>query len=125
VVFVCTPGCEIADDDWARYIDWLKALQRHSSDLAVLTAAGGRAPTSAQRAMLNRELNAERIKLAVLLSDPKLIPIVKVSAWFMKGAQPFRAHEIEKALAYLGEGDAAQVRLAIRDLGGVVHKAPS
>jgi hypothetical protein len=123
VVFVCRPGFDIADDDWSAYIEWMKGLQRESPDLAVLTAAGGRAPTSAQRAQLNRELRVDRIRLAVLLLDPKLVVIVRVTSWFMKGAEPFRAHEIEKALAYLGEGDPARVRTAIRELGGVVHKA--
>jgi hypothetical protein len=123
VVFVCKPGCDIADADWNQYLQWLQTLQRDVPDLAVLTAAGGRAPSSAQRALLNRELKADRIRLAVLLSDPKLVAIVRVTSWFMKGAEPFRAHEIEKALAYLGEGDPARVRTVIRELGGVVHKA--
>jgi hypothetical protein len=118
----CARRGGIADADWERYVEWLKVLRRHMKHLAVLTGPGGRAPTSTQRAVLNRELNAEWIRLAVLLSDPKLIPIVKVSAWFMTGAKPFRAHELGKALAYLGEGDPAQVRLAIRELGGVVHR---
>jgi hypothetical protein len=123
VVFVCKPGLNIGDQDWAVYVDWLKALQQASPELGILTAAGGRAPSSAQRSMLNRELKTERIRLAVLLSDPRLVPIVKVSSWFMRGAAPFRAHELDKALAYLGESDVARVRIAIRELGGVVHKA--
>lgn len=123
VVFVCKPGLDIGDSDWALYLDWLKALQRVSPDLGIVTAAGGRAPSSAQRSLLNRELQTDRIRLAVLLSDPRLIPIVRVSSWFMKGATPFRAHELEKALAFLGETDVARVRTTIRELGGVVHKA--
>jgi len=124
VVFVCKPGCDIADADWGVFIAWLKELQRTSPDLSVLTAAGGRAPSSAQRALLNRELQADRIRLAVLLSDPKLVAIVRVTSWFMKGAEPFRAHELDKALLYLGGGeDPARVRTVIRELGGVVHKS--
>lgn len=123
VVFVCAPGQDIDDQDWQKYVAWLKALQRETPELSVLTAAGGRAPSSAQRSLLSRELDAERIRLAVLLSDPKLVVIVKVSSWFMKSAAPFKAHELEKALAYLGETDVARVRTAIRELGGTVYSA--
>ncbi len=59
----------------------------------------------------------------MLLSDWKLVAIVRVSSWFMKGAEAFHAHELDKALAYLGQADGARVRTAIRDLGGVVFKA--
>ncbi|HVH44496.1 MAG TPA: hypothetical protein VM925_19215 [Labilithrix sp.] len=123
VVFVCTPGFDIGDEDWRQYVDWLRALQNASLDLRILTAAGGRAPSSAQRGLLNRELNVDHIRVAILLSNPALLPIVKVHAWFMRGVKAFGAHEITKALSYLGETDVAGVRLAIRDLGGVVHKA--
>ncbi len=123
VVFVCRPGLDIADDDWSRYVDWLKALQQESPELGILTAAGGRAPSAAQRARLNRELKTDGIRLAVLLADWKLVAVVRVSSWFMKGAEPFHAHELDKALAYLGEGDSAKVRTTIRELGGVVFKA--
>ena len=121
VVFVCRPGVDIGDADWETYIQWLKALQAEVPDLNVLTAAGGRAPSSAQRSLLSRELKADRIRLAVLLVDPKLVVIVRVVSWFMKGAQAFRAHELDKALDYLGEKDIARVRTAIRELGGVVY----
>lgn len=124
VVFVCTPGRDIDDQDWQTYVAWLKALQRNTPELGVLTAADGRAPSSAQRSLLSRELDADRIRLAVLLSDPKLVVIVKVSSWFMKGAEPFKAHELDKALTYLGETDIARVRTTIRELGGTVHSAP-
>ncbi len=123
VVFVCTPGCDIDDRDWAEYVQWLKLLQREKTELKVLTAAGGRAPSSAQRGLLSRELDTAQIKLAVLLTDPKLVVIVKVSSWFMKGAEPFKAHELDKALAYLGETDVSRVRHAIRELGGTVYSA--
>ena len=123
VVFVCKPGMDIADADWEIYVRWLKDLQRDNLNLGILTAAGGRAPTSAQRAVLSRELRTDRIKIAVLLSDPKLVVIVKITSWFMRGAEAFKAHELEKALLYLGETDVSRVRYTIRELGGVVHKA--
>jgi len=37
--------------------------------------------------------------------------------------QAFKAHELEQALAFLGESDLVRVRTTIRELGGVVHKA--
>jgi hypothetical protein len=123
VVFVCKPGCEIGDDDWMQYVMWLKALQEETLNLAILTAPDGRAPSSAQRSLLSRELRTDRIKVAVLLSDPKLVVIVKITSWFMRGAEAFKAHELEKALRYLGETDLVRVRATIRELGGVVHKA--
>lgn len=123
VVFVGKPGMDFADDDWEKYVQWLKELQRDNLSLGVLTAAGGQAPSSAQRSVLSRELRADRIKLAVLLTDPKLVVIVKITSWFLGGAEAFRAHELEKALLYLGETDVARVRSTIRELGGVVHKA--
>lgn len=124
VVFVCRPGLDIGDEDWERYIAWLRRIQeQRSPELAILTAAGGRAPSSAQRSLLSRELKTEFIRLAVLLSDPKLIPIVKISSWFMKSGEPFRAHEIDKALRFLGETDGARVRTTIRELGGMVYTA--
>jgi hypothetical protein len=123
IVFVNHRGREVADDDWNQYIQWLKALQALTPELSILTAPDGRAPSSTQRALLNRELVTDNVRLAVLLSDPKLVAIVRVSSWFMKGAEPFRAHELEKALAYLGQGDPARVRATIRELGGVVYKA--
>jgi hypothetical protein len=51
-----------------------------------------------------------------------LLPVVKASAWFMKGIKPFGATELDKALAYLGETDVSAVRIAIRELGGALHK---
>lgn len=123
VVFVCRPGLDIGDDDWRQYVEWLKTLQRSSPDLGILTAPNGRAPSSTQRNLLNRELNADRIRVAVMISDSALLPIVKVSAWFMKGIKPFGATELDKALAYLGETDMNAVRMAIRELGGTMHKA--
>lgn len=122
VVFVNRPGLEIADPDWRRYLDWLKAIQAETPDLAVITAAGGRAPSSAQRSLLNSEVRTDRIRIAVLLDDPKLVVIVKVTSWFMKSAEPFKAHELEKALAYLGETNVALVKTTIRELGGSVAK---
>jgi hypothetical protein len=123
IVFVCKPGLDIADDDWGKYIAWVKAIQAENPQLNILTAPGGRAPTSAQRSLLNRELDTDQLRLAVLLSDPKLVVIVKVSSWFMRSAQPFRAGELDKALAYLGETNLAGVRLAIRELGGSIPNA--
>lgn len=122
VVFVNKPGVDIADDEWERYVQWLKALQHESLSLGILTAPDGRAPSSAQRALLSRELRTDRIKVAVLLSDPKLVVIVRVTSWFMKGVQAFKAHELEQALVFLGESDVVRVRATIRELGGVVHK---
>lgn len=123
VVFVNATGLDIADDDWETYVRWLKALQHESLSLGILTAPHGRAPSAAQRGLLNRELRADRIKVAVLLSDPKLLVVVRVTSWFMKGVKAFGADEVDEALAYLGEGDAARVRSTIRELGGVVHSA--
>lgn len=123
VVFVNKPGIDIADGDWDRYVQWLKALQHESLSLGILTAPDGRAPSASQRSLLNRELRTDRIKVAVMLSDPKLVVIVRVTSWFMKGVQAFKAHELEQALAYLGEGDLVRVRATIRELGGLVHKA--
>lgn len=123
VVFVCRPGLEIADNDWRVYVDWLKSIQAEKPQLNILTAPGGKAPSAAQRSLINRELNTENLKLAVLLTDPKLVVIVKVSSWFMRSAEPFRAHELDKALAFLGESNPAAVRTAIREMGGVVYNA--
>lgn len=123
VVFVCQPNMDLGDDDWRTYVQWLKELQRSLPSFGILTAAGGRAPSSAQRSLLSRELETERIKVAVLLTDPKLVVIVKITSWFMKGAEAFKAHELEKALAYLGEKDVVRIRATIRELGGIVHKA--
>jgi hypothetical protein len=125
IVFVCKPGLDIADDDWNQYIAWVKAIQADKPQLNILTAPGGRAPSSAQRSLLNRELDTDNLRLAVMLSDPKLVVVVKVSSWFMRSAEPFRAHELEKALAYLGETNIAGVRVAIRELGGAIPYAAS
>lgn len=123
VVFVSRPNCDIDDADWARYVDWLKALQRDSSALKILVTPDGRPPTSAQRSLANREVKTDDVRMAVLLSDPKLVVIVRVFSWLLESAEPFRAHELEKALAYLGESDVAGVRAVIRDLGGAVRSA--
>lgn len=123
VVFVNRPGLDISDLDWRRYLDWLRAVQAETPELSIITAAGGRAPSSAQRSLLNSEVRTDRIRIAVLLDDPKLVVIVKVTSWFMKSAEPFKAHELEKALAYLGETNVALVKTTIRELGGSVPKA--
>ncbi len=123
IVFVCRSGHDIGDQDWAEYVGWLKALQSNELELKILTAAGGRAPSAAQRSLISRELNTDAMRVAVLLSDAKLLAIVRVTSWFMKGTKAFGAHEIEKALTFLGETDAAGVRAVIRDLGGVVYTA--
>ena len=102
VVFVGRPGLDIGDDDWLRYVEWLKELQRSSQ-------------------IVNRELNTNALRLAVLLSDPKLVVVVRILSWFIKSARAFRAHELEEALAYLEETDVARVRTTIRELGGFVH----
>jgi hypothetical protein len=119
VVFVNEPGTDISDGDWQRYVDWLKALQSVSPELKILTAPGGRAPSSAQRSVLNRELKTDSMRVAVMLSDWKLVAVVRVTAWFIKGAEAFGATDLEKALAYLGEsGSLAAVRVAFRELSG-------
>ncbi|RYZ04247.1 MAG: hypothetical protein EOO73_24475 [Myxococcales bacterium] len=124
VVFVNRPGFEIADDDWATYVQWLKSLQSQQAELAILTAAGGRAPSSAQRSMISRELKTDALRIAVLLSDPKLLAIVRVTSWFMRGTAAFKAHEIDKALEFLGAPESsARVRMTIRELGGVVFSS--
>lgn len=126
VVFVNRPGLEIADDDWRTYVHWLKDVQSVTPDLGILTAAGGRAPSSAQRSLLSRELKTDRIRVAVLLSDPKLLVIVRVTSWLMKGTAAFKAHEVDKALEFLGERESsARVRTTIRELGGVVFTSDS
>jgi hypothetical protein len=51
---------------------------------------------ASQRSLLSRELRTDRIKVAVLLSDPKLLMIVKISSWFharRRGVQGARARE--------------------------------
>lgn len=121
VVFVCTPGLDLADEDWKQYVDWLRQLQKDTPEIRIFTAAGGRAPSATQRGLLNRELDVDRFRVAILLSNPALLPIVKVTAWFMRGVKPFGADEVAKALSYLGETDVAGVRHAVQDLGGVVH----
>lgn len=120
-MFVNRPGFDIADDDWRVYVQWLKDLQKEVRELGILTAAGGRAPSSAQRSLVSRELDTDAIRMAILLSDPKLLAIVRVTSWFMKGTAAFKAHEIDAALAFLGEREGgARVRTTIRELGGVV-----
>src|SRR5262245_24853658 len=89
VVFVCKPGLDIGDEGWRIYVEWLRALQQASPDLGILVAPGGRAPSSAQRGLLNRELKVDRLKVAVMLSDPAMLPIVRVTSWFMKWVKPF------------------------------------
>lgn len=120
-MFVNRPGFDIADEDWRAYVQWLKDVQKVIPQVGILTAAGGRAPTSAQRSLVSRELNTDAIRMAILLSDPKLRAIVRVTSWFMKGTAAFKAHEIDAALAFLGEREgSARVRTTIRELGGVV-----
>jgi len=104
-------------------MEWLRALQWEGRELSVLVTSGAPPPTSAQRSLLLRELKADKIRVAVLISDPKVIVVVRVMSWFMKGTKPFRAHELQKALEHLGEGDIARVRTTIRELGGVLAKA--
>jgi hypothetical protein len=123
VVFVCKPEREIGDDDWRRYVEWLTSLQRAAADLGILVTPGGRAPSAAQRGLLSRELKGDRLKVAVMIADPAMLPIVRVASWFMKSVKPFGAHELEQALTYLGEPDVIRARIAIRELGGVVYKA--
>lgn len=122
VVFVCTPGLDIDDDDWKQYVDWLRTLQKTCPEIRIFTAAGGRAPSAEQRGLLNRELDVDRVRVAILLSNPALLPIVKVTAWFMRGVKPFGADEVAKALAYLEETDVVGVRSAVQELGGVLHR---
>lgn len=120
IVYVANGDAEIADGDWERYVKWLQAIQLEEGELRVLTAAGGRAPSSKQRSLLDRELNTERLRVAVMLSNPKLVAVVRAFSWFIKGITPFKAHELDKALAFLNETDTSRVRSAIRDLGGQV-----
>lgn len=120
VVYVANAEREIADADWEPYVKWLQAIQRESGELKVLTAAGGSAPSSSQRSMLDRELDTDRLRVAVMLSNPKLVAVVRAFSWFIKGITPFKAHELDKALAFLGEADTAGVRAAIHELGGQV-----
>ncbi len=122
VVFVYRSDLNVADEDWRAYVQWLKELQNHLPEIGILIAASGRAPSASQRSWATRELNMDTFRIAVLLSDPKIVALVKVSAWFVKGIAAFKAYEVDEALAFLGERDSgARVRAAIRELGGVVH----
>ncbi len=121
VVFVGKPGIEIADADWGRYMEWLKALLTDGRKLGVLVTPGP-APSSGQRSVLLQVLKADTVRVAVLISDPKVIAVVRVMSWFLKNTKPFPANELENALAYLGERDVARVRSTIRDLGCAVPK---
>lgn len=123
IVWVGRPGVHITDVDWNRYIEWIQALLLKAPELSVLVTSGTPPPTSAQRSLFNREIKFESVRIAVLISDPKLVAVVRVMSWFMKSAEPFRSHELQKALAHLGESDVARVRTTIRELGGVLSKA--
>lgn len=123
IVFVNRAGVEIADADWRKYVEWAKAMQARLREIRILTAPGGSAPTSAQRSLFSREVNTDYVRMAILLSDPKLLAIVRVTSWFMRNTAAFKAHEVEQALEFLNERNAARVRLTIRELGGVVHTA--
>ena len=121
VVFVYRSDLDVADEDWRAYVQWLKELQAQLPQIGILITSGERTPSSAQRSWATRELNMDTFRIAVLLSDPKLVAIVRVSAWFMKGIAAFRPNEVEQALAFLGEPESgARVRAAISELGGVV-----
>ena len=120
IVFVCKPETDIDDADWAPYVKWLQAIQLVEGELRVLTTAGGRAPSAKQRSLLDRELDTEHLRVAVLLSNPQLVTVVRAFSWFIKGIKPFKAHELDKALEFLSEPDTARVRTAIRELGGQV-----
>lgn len=122
VVWVGRLDVDISDADWAIYVAWLKELQQAIGEVKVLTTQG-RAPSSSQRSLIDRELNTEQLRIAVMLSNPALVSIVRVTSWFIKSVAAFKQNELEKALAFLGENDFAAVRTAIRDLGGVVAKA--
>ena len=122
-MFVCRPELDIDDGDWQRYVAWLKALQAKEPVLKVLTAPGGRAPNAAQRRLLNEELRADSLRVAVMLSDPKLLVVVRITSWFIKNTEAFGANELGLALKFLGADNVAEVRAAIRALGGVVPEA--
>jgi hypothetical protein len=94
------------------------AIQQSLGELKVLTTPGGRAPSTRQRGMLNRELDADRIRVAVMIADPKMAAIARVTSWFIRGVAAFKPDELEQALAHLRETDTAGVRVVIRDLGG-------
>jgi hypothetical protein len=123
VVWVGSGDLEIADADWEPYVKWCQAIQRETGELKVLTTPFGHAPSPSQRSLLDQELDTERMRVAVMLSNPKLVAVVRAFSWFIKGITPFKAHELEKALAFLGESDTAGVRAAIHELGGKVTSA--
>ena len=122
VVFVGREGVQIADADWKRYMEWLRALLLEPRELGVLVTTGP-APTSAQRSLLLQEPKADKLRVAVLISDAKMMAVTRVMSWFMKRTKPFPAHELQKALEHLGESDIVRVRASIRELGGAPPKA--
>lgn len=120
VVWVGKPDVEIADPDWETYVKWLHSVQQANRDIKILTVAGGRAPSARQRGMLNRELDTERMRVAIMLSNPNLVAIVRVTSWFIRGVAAFKQDELSAALKHLRETDVDGVRSAIRNLGGEV-----
>jgi hypothetical protein len=118
VVFVSPPGRDIADPDWSRYVSWVRSIVDARGEVGILVAGKGRPPSSAQRSLFSREIAADRIRLAVLVSDRALLPILRVAAWLVRSARPFGPQEIEPALVFLNEPEVEAVRQAIHELGG-------
>jgi hypothetical protein len=117
VVFVARPGPGPSNEEWHAYVRWLRRIMDDKQGMRVLVLARGKGPSAEQRSYANAELGGERVRMAVLLEDPLLLPVVKVFSWFVRSLRVFAPTEVNEALGYLGVDRSEGIDALLTELG--------
>jgi hypothetical protein len=116
VIVVHNPTLEPSDHEWENYVAWSKRILAQHGKLRVLVLAGAKAPTSKQRSHYNQEIAGDGVRIAILLTDKRLLAVVKVFSWFLRNVKPFETHDVAGAAAYLEVAHAEAIDVALAEL---------
>jgi hypothetical protein len=117
VVFVARPGPGPSDEEWHAYVGWLRRVMNDTQGMRILVLARGKGPSAEQRSYANAELGGDRVRMAVLLEDPLLLPVIKVFSWFVRSLRIFAPTQVNEALGYLGVARSEGVDALLTQLG--------
>ncbi len=109
VVFVSVGTLPPADDEWVAYLRWVKTVADEHGGVEVLVLAGPKAPSASQRALITREISSDKLRMAILLSDKRILPIAKVFGWFVKNTKVLGLQQVNEGLSYLGHPMSREV----------------
>lgn len=96
-----------SDEDWAAYLEFLRAHARPHRLNRALVVPQRSIPTARQRRLLAEVVARLPIRVAVLTDSLAARGVVTALSWFNPGYRCFGAAALEEALAFLGYRDEA------------------